>query len=40
MPSPADVEALVDAYRDRDRKPRLEYIPSIAPAVESTHWTV
>jgi ribosomal protein S18 acetylase RimI-like enzyme len=36
VPSPADVEALVDAYRERDRKPRLEYIPSIAPVVEST----
>jgi ribosomal protein S18 acetylase RimI-like enzyme len=32
--SAADVAALVAAYRERDRKPRLEYIPSIAPAVE------
>jgi GNAT superfamily N-acetyltransferase len=32
--SPADVEALVAAYRGRDRRPRLEYIPSTAPAVE------
>jgi GNAT superfamily N-acetyltransferase len=28
------VEALVAAYRARGRKPRLEYIPSVAPAVE------
>ena len=33
-PSAADVETLVDAYRERARKPRLEYIPSLAPAVE------
>ena len=30
----ADVDALVAAYRARDRKPRLEYIPSLAPSVE------
>jgi ribosomal protein S18 acetylase RimI-like enzyme len=34
VPSRADIDALVDAYRQRNRKPRLEYIPSIAPAVE------
>src|SRR5438477_10225056 len=34
-PSPADVAALVNAYRARARKPRLEYIPSLAPEVES-----
>jgi GNAT superfamily N-acetyltransferase len=28
------VESLVAAYRARGRKPRLEYIPSVAPAVE------
>jgi ribosomal protein S18 acetylase RimI-like enzyme len=28
------VAALAEAYRQRDRKPRLEYIPSLAPAVE------
>ena len=28
------MEALVAAYRARERKPRLEYIPSVAPAVE------
>lgn len=33
-PSPTEVEALVAAYRERDRRPRLEYIPSLAPAVE------
>jgi ribosomal protein S18 acetylase RimI-like enzyme len=33
-PSRADIDALVDAYREHERKPRLEYIPSIAPAVE------
>jgi GNAT superfamily N-acetyltransferase len=33
-PSPDDIDRLVTAYRARDRKPRLEYLPSIAPAVE------
>jgi ribosomal protein S18 acetylase RimI-like enzyme len=33
-PSAADVAALVDAYRRRERTPRLEYISSLAPAVE------
>jgi GNAT superfamily N-acetyltransferase len=33
-PSADDVSRLVAAYRTRDRIPRLEYIPSIAPAVE------
>jgi ribosomal protein S18 acetylase RimI-like enzyme len=33
-PSRGDVDALVDAYRRRERRPRLEYIPSLAPAVE------
>ena len=33
-PSPSEVDALADAYRARDRKPRLEYIPKVAPAVE------
>jgi GNAT superfamily N-acetyltransferase len=32
--SPADVEALVAAYRAHERKPRLEYIPSTAPEIE------
>jgi GNAT superfamily N-acetyltransferase len=33
-PSADDVSCLVASYRAHDRKPRLEYIPSIAPAVE------
>src|SRR5919199_1538048 len=33
-PTPPEIDALVAAYRARDRKPRLEYIPSIAPDVE------
>jgi len=33
-PSREDVDALVAAYRARERKPRLEYISSLAPAVE------
>src|SRR5947208_16379382 len=32
--SPADVESLIAAYRARERKPRLEYIPSTAPQIE------
>ncbi len=35
VPSPADVTALVDAYRGRGRTPRLEYLPGLAPAVEA-----
>src|SRR5689334_19970407 len=30
----AEVEALSTAYRSRERKPRLEYIPAVAPAIE------
>lgn len=33
-PSPDDVGAVVDAYRSRKRVPRLEYLPSLAAAVE------
>jgi hypothetical protein len=33
--TPDDVQALVDAYRARERQPRLEYIPSVAPRVEA-----
>ena len=33
-PSQADVRALISAFRQRDRRPRLEYLPSCAPAVE------
>ena len=34
-PAPADVAALVTAYRQRFRRPRLEYIASLAPEVEA-----
>jgi ribosomal protein S18 acetylase RimI-like enzyme len=34
-PAPDDVAALVAAYREAERKPRLEYIPAVAPAVEA-----
>jgi len=33
-PTPEDVAALVAAYRQRDRMPRLEFMPAVAPAVE------
>jgi GNAT superfamily N-acetyltransferase len=33
-PTDADVDALIAAYRERSRRPRLEYIPPLAPAVE------
>ena len=35
-PTDGDVAALIDAYERRLRKPRLEYISDLAPAVEST----
>ena len=35
VPTPSDVAALVAAYRARRRQPRLEYLPSRAPAVEA-----
>jgi GNAT superfamily N-acetyltransferase len=34
-PSPEDVAALRAAYERRGRVPRLEYLPSLAPAVEA-----
>jgi ribosomal protein S18 acetylase RimI-like enzyme len=34
-PSPDDVAALITAYLQRGRVPRLEYLPSVAPAVET-----
>jgi ribosomal protein S18 acetylase RimI-like enzyme len=34
QPSPEDVEALAAAYRERGKKPRLEYLPKLAPWVE------
>lgn len=33
-PSLEDVDALIDAYKKRGRKPRLEYVTKLAPAVE------
>ncbi len=33
-PSPADLRALITAYEGRSRKPRLEYVTRLAPAVE------
>jgi len=33
-PSVADVQSLVDWFRQHDRVPRLEYVPAAAPAVE------
>lgn len=34
-PAPDDVAALVAAYRERVRRPRLEYVPAVAPDVEA-----
>ena len=34
-PSADDVAALIASYERRDRKPRLEYLPSLAPDVET-----
>ena len=33
-PTPDDVAGLVDAFERRQRAPRLEYLPGLAPAVE------
>src|SRR2546421_3670699 len=33
-PDPGDALALIAAYTDRDRVPRLEYVPALAPEVE------
>jgi ribosomal protein S18 acetylase RimI-like enzyme len=33
-PSPAEIDALIDAFRQADRMPRLEFLPSLAPALE------
>jgi GNAT superfamily N-acetyltransferase len=33
-PEASDIEALISAYEARRRKPRLEYVPEVAPAVE------
>jgi GNAT superfamily N-acetyltransferase len=34
VPDPAEVAALVEAYTRRERVPRLEYLPELAPRVE------
>lgn len=34
-PTPAEVEALATAMRERDRRPRLEYVESWAPRLEA-----
>jgi ribosomal protein S18 acetylase RimI-like enzyme len=34
-PAPADIDALVEAFRQADRMPRLEFLPSVAPALET-----
>jgi predicted GNAT family acetyltransferase len=34
QPSPEDVAALVAAYRRRERLPRLEFLPAVAPEAE------
>ena len=33
-PRPDEVRALISAYHERARRPRLEYLPSLAPGVE------
>lgn len=33
-PSAADIRTLIEVFRERKRKPRLEFLPSCAPAVE------
>ncbi|MFD7862679.1 GNAT family N-acetyltransferase [Streptomyces sp. NPDC059783] len=33
-PTPGELDALVAAFRERDRMPRLEFLPGSAPAVE------
>jgi GNAT superfamily N-acetyltransferase len=35
QPTAEDVAALIAAYREHDRLPRLEYLPTTAPAVEA-----
>jgi len=35
VPTPADVAALVAAFAERRRRPRLEYVPAAAPAAEA-----
>jgi hypothetical protein len=33
-PTPADIDALIAAFADRERKPRLEYLATVCPRVE------
>lgn len=33
-PTPGDIKALVEVFRERDRLPRLEFLPSCAPDLE------
>lgn len=33
-PSAEEIDALIDAFREADRMPRLEFLPSVAPALE------
>jgi ribosomal protein S18 acetylase RimI-like enzyme len=43
-PNDAELDALVSAFRSADRMPRLEFLPSVAPALEARltgrGWTV
>ena len=43
-PDEAEIDALVAAFRKAERKPRLEFLPSVAPGLEpaltSRGWTV
>ncbi|HEY8672586.1 MAG TPA: GNAT family N-acetyltransferase [Candidatus Dormibacteraeota bacterium] len=34
-PSAADLDLLVEAFRNADRMPRLEFLPTVAPALEA-----
>lgn len=34
-PSAADIDLLVEAFRNADRMPRLEFLPTVAPALEA-----
>ncbi len=34
LPTAGDVQALIDAYLERGRVPRFEYLPDLAPAVQ------
>lgn len=35
IPTPEEVRALIAAFAERKRTPRLEYLPAVAPAIES-----